>query len=127
VKRKVKNIPVLLGTPTLNGGRLQVPIQISRNDCSLTDADDLLCGRRLASTLFIFDGNPQAPAAELSGVCESKGFSVTPNNLTALLSFEVGLIDLNILRQFPHAQGNLRIDLSDVIAKTAPAAKEVPA
>jgi hypothetical protein len=127
---KTHDIGLRFGKVVVESGRLQVPVSISREECTLEDADTFLCGRRLDGTLVICDDNPhqprlpgmELPETELTGVFDCKGFSVSPTHILAHIAFEVGVINLSLLRLFPGHLGLLRIQHSEQIP--APAAKE---
>ncbi len=120
VKRKealLLDVPVEFGGVSIGEATARLGLRISREQISLEEADDCLCGRRLECRVVL--GHPDdAPGQQkliddadlcVGGSADVKRFGCSPDWITGGLTFSLQEIDVADLARFSKGRGRLAV------------------
>ncbi len=97
---------------------VRLGVQIDRKLLNVKEADKLLCGRQIKCTVKIQPGGDDpnqtyfdgiGGGAELTGIANVHRFGVSPDQITAGLTFNKRQVDGDILKDFASQKGRLLI------------------
>jgi len=120
VATKKKRIAVRFGGVSIGENTARIGIKIDREDIELSEAEEILCGRRLTGSVKTAKTNEDPTQKPLNGmgdtqheiksVFDVKRIGVSPKDISAGLTFALSEIPMEELAHFSKRAGWLTVD-----------------